>query len=51
MQERARVDGNGEEVLVNRRAPKCKRTAVGTAPSLPIVVGRPRLVGHALQRE
>ncbi|KAG3154030.1 hypothetical protein PI124_g10618 [Phytophthora idaei] len=51
MQERARVDGNGEEVLVNRRAPKCKRTAVGTAPSLPNVVGRPPLVGHALQRE
>ncbi|KAG3153395.1 hypothetical protein PC128_g22584 [Phytophthora cactorum] len=35
MQERARVDGNGEEVLVNRRAPKRKCTAVGTAPSLP----------------
>ncbi|KAF1788979.1 hypothetical protein GQ600_645 [Phytophthora cactorum] len=35
MQERARVGGNGEEVLVNRRAPKRKCTAVGTAPSLP----------------
>ncbi|KAF1784893.1 hypothetical protein GQ600_6672 [Phytophthora cactorum] len=48
---RAGVDGNGEEVLANRRVPKRKRTAVGIAPSLPNAAGRPPLVGHALQRE
>ncbi|KAG3112507.1 hypothetical protein PI124_g2667 [Phytophthora idaei] len=51
VQERARVDCDGEEVLVNCRAPKRKRPAVGTAPSLPNAAGRPPLVGHVLQRE
>ncbi|KAG2830290.1 hypothetical protein PC116_g7399 [Phytophthora cactorum] len=51
MQERARVDCDGEEILVNCRAPKRKRPAVGTTPSLPNAAGRPPLVGHALQRE
>ncbi|KAG3100629.1 hypothetical protein PI124_g10426 [Phytophthora idaei] len=33
MQERTRIDGNGDEVLVNRRVPKRKRTTEGPAPT------------------
>ncbi|KAG3162427.1 hypothetical protein C6341_g13268 [Phytophthora cactorum] len=33
MQERTRIDGNGDEVLVNRGVPKRKRTTEGPAPT------------------
>ncbi|KAF1786860.1 Zinc finger, SWIM-type [Phytophthora cactorum] len=46
MQTRARIDGNGDEVLVNRR----KRKAVGTAPTR-AGRGRPPRIGRALERE
>ncbi|ETK87022.1 hypothetical protein L915_08450 [Phytophthora nicotianae] len=48
MQERARIDSNGDDVLVNRRVSKRKRAAIGPAP---VAAGRPSLVGPALQLE
>ncbi|EGZ05438.1 hypothetical protein PHYSODRAFT_533848 [Phytophthora sojae] len=49
LQERARIDERGAEVLVNRRVTsKRKRATVGNAPT---AVGRPPRAGPALERE
>jgi hypothetical protein len=48
MQQRDSINGNGDEILVNRRVRKRKRAVIGPAPT---TVGRPPRIGRSLQRD